>query len=87
MTYTASDLKAELEKELACGSGGSRIAQIAFRIYTEHGLDLEPSLDSKLLQLIVMDQGPEFEMTEEELWRFVRDLGAGQTGKNNKTHS
>lgn len=44
----------------------SKISKEAFDIYQDPDVSLTKDLDVVLLSLIAMDEGPEFELTEEE---------------------
>jgi hypothetical protein len=74
MTYRAQDLRSLLEQEVAKGYDMVGISRIAFRVYMEHSRELSPKLYDKLFELIVMTEGPEFELTEDEFRAFIRDL-------------
>lgn len=74
MTFTAKELSNVLQVELDKGYDVVRIARVAFQLYQDHGVGLAPDLDQKLLQLKAMEEGPEFEYSEEELRRLVEEL-------------
>ena len=74
MTLTAKELSSVLQVELDKGYDVVRIARVAFQLYQDHGVRLAPDLDQKLLQLMAMEEGPEFEYSEEELRRLVGEL-------------
>ncbi|MAM56185.1 MAG: hypothetical protein CMN25_02500 [Salinicola sp.] len=76
MTYSAEDAAAELEKGCAEGYDISKISKIAFDIYQSHGLDLCEYMDRKLLELMAMDEGPEFEMSEAEFLELIAEIRA-----------
>lgn len=77
MTLTAKEFSRILQAELDKDYDVVRIARVAFQLYQKHGVELTPDLDEKLLQLIAMEEGPEFEFSQEELKGLVREL-AGQ---------
>ena len=63
-------LQAELDK----GYDVVRVARVAFQLYQDHGVELTPDLDENLFQLMAMEEGPEFEYSEEELRMLVEKL-------------
>ena len=79
MTYTAHDFKRDLEQELVNGFDVVRIARVAFSAYHEHSRDIGPDLYDKMMQIIVMEEGPEFELSEKELREFIDKLVADKT--------
>ena len=74
MMYTSADFRRDLESEMDNGYDIVRIARFAFMIYQKHGGGLSQELDEKVLQVAAMEEGPEFEMTEDELRRFAKKL-------------
>ena len=74
MTFTAKDLSSVLEAEPDKGYDVVRIARTAFQLYQDHGVELTPDLDEKLLELMAMEEGPEFEFSEEALRRLTEEL-------------
>lgn len=74
MTLTAKKLSSALQAELDKGYDIVRIARVAFHLYQDHGVELTPDLDETLLQLMAMEEGPEFEYSEEELRALVEKL-------------
>ena len=75
--YTAADFRRDLEEELEKGYEVIRIARAAYRIFSECEEEFEPGLEDKILAMVVMEEGPEFEYTEAELWDFARKLTEG----------
>ncbi len=74
MTLTAKELSRVLQAELDKGYDVVRIARVAFKLYQDYGAELTPDIDEKLLQLMAMEESPEFEFSEEELKGLVREL-------------
>ncbi|CAG9000315.1 MAG: hypothetical protein CENE_02310 [Candidatus Celerinatantimonas neptuna] len=74
MTLTAKELSDVLQSELDKGYDVVRIARVAFQLYQEQGVELPSELDEKLLQLMAMEEGPEFEFSEDELKTLVEEL-------------
>lgn len=76
MTYTAKTLSEALFTELEKGYDVVRISRLAFQIYQEYGHDLTPDLDEKILQLMAMEEGPEFEFSEDEIRALAKELAS-----------
>lgn len=74
MTFTSNELSRVLQGELDKGYDVVRIARVAFQLYQDHGVGLSPDLDEKLLQLMAMEEGPEFEYSEDELRVLIEEL-------------
>ena len=54
-TFTAKTLSDTLYAELEKGYNVVRISRVAFQIYQEHGRELTPELNEKILQLLAME--------------------------------
>ena len=50
------------------------ISKIAFNIFQNNRSQTSPKLDEILLSLMAMEEGSEFEMTEEEIRKLISDL-------------
>lgn len=74
MTYGASKLKADLENELAKGYDPVRIAKQVFKVYFEQGRDIDPEIDNVMMQLVAMEQGPDFELSEAQFRALLKTL-------------
>jgi hypothetical protein len=74
MTLTEKELGGILQVELDKGYDVVRIARVAFQLYQYYGIELATNLDEKLLQLMAMEEGPEFELSEYELRSLSDDL-------------
>jgi len=74
MSLTAKKLSGVLQAELDKGYDIVKIARVAFQLYQDHGVELTPDLDETLLQLMAMEEGPEFEYSEDELRALVEKL-------------
>ena len=74
MTLTAKELSSVLRAELDKGYDVVRVSRVAFQLYQEHGIELTPDIDEKLLQLMAMEEGPEFEYSEDELRALAEEL-------------
>ena len=74
MIYTKKQFGSELKTKLLTESTYTEISKWAFKIYTEHGWELENGLDYFVLELIAMEEGPEFILSKEELQSLAETL-------------
>jgi hypothetical protein len=74
MSYTKQIFAERLKNQLVTGYDVVRIARWAYNEFTTNCRELEPGLKSEMMRIIVMEEGPEFEMTEQEMQEFVRSL-------------
>ena len=51
-----------------------RLSRWAMRLYSDRICDLESGVKEAMMDVIVMEEGPEFEMSEQELLEFARNL-------------
>lgn len=76
MNYQAEHFGRELLCELDRGYDIVRISRWAMATYMKHSAYTDPSLDSEIMKVIAMEEGPEFEMTEQQLREFAQRLMA-----------
>jgi hypothetical protein len=50
------------------------ISKETFKIFCDHQKDIDDILYEKLIDIFTMEEGPEFEMTEEEFRKFINKL-------------
>jgi hypothetical protein len=74
MSYSGRDFGKELEQELSKGYDVLRIARMTFSAYQEHCREVSSALYKKMFQVIAMEEGPEFELSERQLWELVTNL-------------
>jgi|694.fasta_scaffold131846_4 hypothetical protein len=74
MSYTRQNFGKELLERLAATSDPVALARWAYSKYMEHLRELEPGLKALIMKLVVMEEGPEFELTKDQLDDFVRTL-------------
>lgn len=74
MTYTAKDFGMELLDQVEIGFDVVRIARWAHQKYMDSGIEVEESVQQAILQIVAMEEGPEFEMDEKELIAFANKL-------------
>ena len=71
MVYSALQLKQELLSHLCIGYDPMSIARWAYEIYLDKASNIEPEAEKILMQLIAMEEGDEFVITEEELRKIA----------------
>ena len=76
MIYQANDFGRELLGELNRGYDVVRISRWAMATYMKYSGSTDPSLDGDIMKIVAMEEGPEFEMTEEQLRAFAQRLMA-----------
>ena len=74
MTYTAEEFGIELLDQIKFGYDVVRIAYWAHQKYMDLGIEVEESVQQSILQIVAMEEGPEFEMDERELIAFAKQL-------------
>ena len=62
-----------LINQLTLGYDKERLADWAFNEYLQNCRELEPD---KIMDIVLMEEGPQFEMTEDEVRRFCDELAA-----------
>lgn len=72
--YTKANFGRELEKKLETTTDMVELARWAYSIYLENGNEFEDGLDEKVMDIAVMEEGPEFELSILELREIARNL-------------
>jgi hypothetical protein len=72
--YTKHDFVDGLKAEVAGGLDVVAVSRWAYRMFLEHIRALEDGLKPAIMQIVAMEEGPEFEMTLEELLAFADAL-------------
>jgi hypothetical protein len=76
MTYQATDFGRDLLSELKRGYDVVRISRWAMAIYLKNCSCIDPLLKKEVMKVVSMEEGPEFEMAEEQLREFAHCLMA-----------
>jgi hypothetical protein len=74
MNYTLNQFGTDLLAELNRGYDVVRISRWAYTRYLERCRALDPGLGEKIMEVVAMEEGPEFEMSENELREFAINL-------------
>ena len=75
--YTRVQFGKELKERIAQKQDVAYIGHWAYKMYFEHMLKIDSDFEDLLLALNLMEHGPEFECTYEELDKIADDLIAG----------
>ena len=73
-TISRKEFASSLIDQLRMGFDVSRISRWALTMYLDRSLEGDNELKEAIMDLITMDQGREFEFTEEELYGLARRL-------------
>ena len=74
MSYSKEDLVRELEAAIGSEYDPVRIAKVAFQIYHLHNHEISRDVHELLMDLVVMEEGKEFEMSEAEFKELLDSL-------------
>lgn len=74
--YTSGDFARELLGELQKGYDIVRLSRWAMAIYQRYCGETEPELDDEIMKVVAMEEGPEFELSAEELVQLAQKLKA-----------
>jgi len=74
MNYTSRQFGLELLQEANRGYDIVRLSRWAYSKYLSEIRNLDEGLREKIMEVVVMEEGPEFEMNEEELRGFADRL-------------
>ncbi len=76
MIYTKKQFGLELKQKVVEGNNIQEISTWAFKVYTDHGLNFEDGLDYFVLQLVAMEEGPEFSLSKDDLILLANELSS-----------
>jgi hypothetical protein len=74
MTLTKAAFGDALRAQLKLGYEPRRLARWAYVTYLDHANRLEPGLYDELMKVATMEEGPQFEMTKQEIEQLAEDL-------------
>ncbi len=74
MNYSKQEFGQALKRQLLSGYDVVKLARWAHNLFLEHCSHLEPGLQEILMQVVAMEEGPEFEFSEAELKELADDL-------------
>ena len=67
MTYTKRDFGKELSEKISSGNTASQIGRWVHSVFFQHCRELDYELKDITEQLLMMEEGPEFQYTMQEL--------------------
>lgn len=71
MIYTRKQLAVEVTKEIEAGYDVVKLARWAYAKYLRESNNLQTGLKEVLMDIVLMEEGPEFEMSEHELRELI----------------
>jgi hypothetical protein len=74
MSYTRKDFGARLKEQLTVDYDVVKVARWAHKEYLDHCRELELDLVHEMMKIIAMEEGPEFELTEQEIQSLAVEL-------------
>lgn len=74
MIYTRKQFGSDLLTRLSETSDPVSLARWAYSLYFAHLRDLEAGIKPEIMKVVAMEEGPEFEMTQEELRQWAKSL-------------
>ena len=74
MTYTKRNFGSDLLNEVNRGYDVVRLARWAMRLRSDRIREFDEGVKDAVMDIVVMEEGPEFEMTEEQLRDFAQRL-------------
>jgi hypothetical protein len=77
MKYTRKDFGKDLIRQLRTGYDVARLSRWAYSVYLERCREMDAGLDELVMSIVAMEEGPEFEFSEQELRRMANELVIG----------
>ena len=74
MKLTSKKLGSIILTELETGYEVVKVSRIALDLYQDSEIELTPEINNLLLELIAMEEGPEFEFSEKDLFELANKL-------------
>ena len=74
MSYTKKDFGARLKEQLTVNYDVVKIARWTHGEFLDHCIEIETDLESEMMRIIAMEEGPEFELTEQEITSLADEL-------------
>ena len=76
MTYSKKEFAIDLKVQLDLGYEPKRIGNWAHKMYLQHCGRIDRDLEEIMIDLFVLEEGPEFEYPEPKLRELVKSLEA-----------
>lgn len=74
MTYSKKEFAKDLKAQLDLGYEPKRIGSWAHKMYLKYCGRIDPELEEIIVDLFVLEEGPEFEIPESKLRELVHTL-------------
>jgi hypothetical protein len=76
MTYSKKDFSKDLKAQLDLGYDPKRVGNWAHKMYLHHCGKIDRELEEIMVDLFVLEEGPEFEIHESKLRTLIKTLEA-----------
>jgi len=74
MSYTRKEFGARLRAQLSIDYDVVKVARWAHQQYLDHCRELDGDLVNEMMRIIAMEEGPEFELTGQEIQAIADEL-------------
>lgn len=74
MTYSRQDFGEDLLAELVKGYDVVRLSRWAMSVYMKRCREIDADLDKIIMSIVAMEEGPEFEFSEQELRQMAYEM-------------
>ena len=82
MTYSKREFAKDLKAQLDLGYEPKRVGSWAHEIYLQHCGKIDNDLEEIIIDLFVLEEGPEFEFPESKLMELIKSLELDSSIKN-----
>lgn len=73
--YTSTNYKEDITKLIIDkGYDPVIVAKFTYQLFSAHQSDIDDDLYNKMIDIFTMEDGPEFEMTENEFMDFIEQM-------------
>ncbi len=84
MSYSKQEFGQRLKDQILSGYDIVKLARWAHSLFLENSSQMEPELQETIMQLVAMEEGPEFEFSEAELTELAEELVSGEKAANSE---
>lgn len=72
MTYSKAQFANDINGELGSCLNVVRLSRLAQKLFLEHCRELEPGLQPLMMKIVAMEEGPEFELSAQQVRELFR---------------
>ncbi len=77
MGFTKERFGKELKEKIESGSSPQEIGKWAFEVFFHYGRSFDPNMNEVIQKVFMMEEGPEFEYSRDELLEIAEKFIAG----------